>query len=75
MNVDATIFTAFNRMGLGVVCRNHLGECLVGCFGHIKAVTSPELAQVLAVCQAIYVTRAENFQEVILASDCLSVIQ
>jgi hypothetical protein len=31
INVDATIFSSSRQMGIGVVIRNHNGECLVAC--------------------------------------------
>jgi hypothetical protein len=48
INVDAALFKPSNRMGVGVVIRNHNGVCLAACSELLSEVTSPELAEALA---------------------------
>jgi ribonuclease HI len=75
INVDAALFSSSSRMGVGVVIRNHIGTCLVACSQTFDEVTTPELAEALAIRRAITFAQEEGFDSIILASDCLSVIQ
>ena len=62
-------------MGIGVVIRNHIEDCLLACREHVDEVTAPELAQALALQRAVALTREEGFSRAIFQSDYLSVIQ
>jgi len=53
VNVDTAIFQKANRMGLGFVVRDHRGEVLAACRQGIDMITNPELAEAIAVRQAI----------------------
>jgi ribonuclease HI len=75
INTDAAIFSSSRQMGVGVVIRNHNGECIAACSELVDAVTSPELAEALAVRRAISLAGEEGFGKVLVVSDCLSVIQ
>jgi ribonuclease HI len=75
VNVDAALFSSTKRMGVGVVIRNHIGECLAAHSELIPDVTAPELAEALAVRRALALTREEGYNKVMLATDCLSVVQ
>jgi hypothetical protein len=43
VNVDAVVFQKANRMGLGIVLRNHRGDFLAACMKGIDKITNPEL--------------------------------
>jgi ribonuclease HI len=75
INVDAALFKPSNRMGVGVVIRNHNGVCLAACSELLSEVTSPELAEALAIRRALAFVREEGFDKIMLASDCLSVVR
>jgi ribonuclease HI len=75
INTDAAIFSSSRQMGVGVVIRNHHGECLAACSELISEVTAPELAEALAVRRAISLAGDEGFGRLQVVSDCLSVIQ
>jgi ribonuclease HI len=62
-------------MGVGVVIRDHIGNCLVACNQLLDEVTPPEIAEALAVRCALTLARDEGLNKVILASDCISVVQ
>jgi hypothetical protein len=62
-------------MGMGAVILDDQGRCLSGFYEHQNEVTSPELAKCLAMRRAIQFAQAESHQRIILASDCLSVVQ
>lgn len=51
------------------------GGALAGFSEHRDEVTSPELAECLAMRRAIQFAQAEGHQHVTMASDCLSLIQ
>jgi hypothetical protein len=57
INVDAAIFKTSKRTGVGVVIRNHRGICLAACSELIQDVTTPELAEALAIRRALALTR------------------
>jgi hypothetical protein len=74
VSVDAALFATSSRMGVGVIIRNHIGMCLVACSQVFDAVTSPELAKALAIRRALSLAKEEGFNKIVLASDCLIVI-
>ena len=53
INVDATLFSSSRRMGIGVVIRNHRGECSVACSELLQEVTALEVAEALALQRAL----------------------
>ena len=75
MNVDAALFPKTNRMGLGIVCRNHRGEFLAACRQGFDKITNPELAEAIAFRQAILFASRLPYKQVIIATDCLSLIK
>jgi len=75
MNVDATLFPKTNRMGLGIVCRNHRGEFLAACRQGFDKITNPELAEDIAFRQAILFASRLPYKQVIIATNCLSLIK
>jgi hypothetical protein len=74
VNVDATIFQKANRMGLGIVVRDHKGEVLAARRQGINMITNPKLAESIAVRQAIHFTSEVPYNRVIIATDCLSLV-
>jgi ribonuclease HI len=74
VNVDAAIFPVSRRMGVGVVIRDHNGVCLTACSEYQEEVTSPEIAEALALRRAITLAKDEGFTKIIINSDCLSVV-
>jgi hypothetical protein len=75
VNVDAAIFLTEHQMGWGAVVRDHTGSILLACNEGVDGITAPELAEAIAVRQALSITRDKGFQKIILMSDCLSLIQ
>jgi ribonuclease HI len=75
LNVDAALFSSTSTMGVGVVIRDHIGVFL-SAFSQVRhEVTSPEIAEALAIRSAVTLAREEGLDSFILLSDCLSVIQ
>jgi hypothetical protein len=68
MNVDAPIFASSRRMGIGAVMLDHQGKCLSGFSEHIKEVTSPEVAEALAVRRLLTFAQTEGHHNLIVAS-------
>ena len=75
VNVVATIFQKANRMGLGIVVRDHTTEVLAACRQGIDMITDSELAEAIAVRQAILFVSELPYSHVIIATDCLSLVQ
>jgi hypothetical protein len=74
VNVDADLFKDDRRMAMGAVFRDHNGNCLLAASEPLMGFTSPELAEALALHRAVAVASEQGMNKVILASDCLSVI-
>ena len=75
VNVDAAIFTASRQMGAGIVVRDHMGSCIAASCSSIAAITVPELAEALAVRLALSFAKDEGMDNILVASDCLAVVQ
>jgi hypothetical protein len=75
INVDAALFSSSNCMGAGVVIRNHVGDFAGACGDYIHNVSSPELAEALAIRSVVIFASEEGMDNLIIASDCLSVVQ
>uniref|UniRef100_A0A8R7P8F8 Reverse transcriptase zinc-binding domain-containing protein n=1 Tax=Triticum urartu TaxID=4572 RepID=A0A8R7P8F8_TRIUA len=75
INVDAAIFSNLHKLGIGILIRNHKGECLVACTEPLKGMVQPKLAESWALRQAVILARDEGLTSVIFASDCLSLVQ
>jgi ribonuclease HI len=74
VNVDAALFASSRQMGIGVVIRNHRGDCLTACSELHNEVTAPEIAEALACRRAVSLAVEEGFDKIIVVSDCLSLI-
>ena len=75
VNVDATIFHKTNRMGLGIVIRDHKGDFLAACRQGIDRIINPELAEAIAFRRAILFASQLSYNRAIVATDCLSLIK
>ncbi|KAI4976163.1 hypothetical protein ZWY2020_049770 [Hordeum vulgare] len=62
-------------MGAGVVMREHSGSCIVCCGIGVPDVILPELAEAIAIQRGLQFALCEGIQEVLLGSDCLTVVQ
>ncbi|KAM3369843.1 hypothetical protein ACQJBY_017611 [Aegilops geniculata] len=74
VNVDAALFPSIRRMGMGFVTRNHLGKCMFAGNEQLQGFSEPELAEALAIRRALEVCRSEGCLSIVLASDCLSMV-
>lgn len=72
---DAAVFSDQGKSGAGVVALDHAGRCVIACCESFQGKLIPELAEAKALRRAIFLAREENFDKVIFASDCLSLIQ
>ncbi|KAK1646654.1 hypothetical protein QYE76_064459 [Lolium multiflorum] len=75
INVDAALFKTSQSMGMGFLVRGHSGDCMLARCDKISNVTSPEMAEALAVRGALSFAKEEGLDNFICASDCLSVVQ
>uniref|UniRef100_A0ACD5VPV2 Uncharacterized protein n=1 Tax=Avena sativa TaxID=4498 RepID=A0ACD5VPV2_AVESA len=74
VNVDAAMFNQSRRMGVGVVIRDHTGKCLAACSEHHEEVATPEIAEAVAMRRALIFVAEEGLANVIVSSDCLSLV-
>jgi len=74
INVDAAIFVDANRMGLGLVVRDHRGELLAAFRQGIDKITNPELVETIAFRRALFFAMQLPYDKVVVASDCLTLI-
>jgi ribonuclease HI len=74
INVDAAIFKTDRRMGMGAIIRDHNGSCLVACTEQTDEILVPEMAEALAMRRAVILAKDEGYANIIVASDCLSVV-
>lgn len=75
INFDAAVFPGLQKVGVGIVIRDHRGACLVACSQPLLGTATPELAEAWALRSAVSLASAEGFSSVIFASDCLSLVQ
>ena len=75
VKIDAALFPKTNRMGLGIVIRNHREEFIAACRQCIDKITSPELAEAIAFKRVILFAFGLPYKQVIIATDCLSLIK
>jgi ribonuclease HI len=75
INVDAALFKTSQSMGMGFLVRGHSGDCMLARCDKISNITSPEMAEALAVRGALSFAKEEGLDNFICASDCLSVVQ
>ncbi|TVU45008.1 hypothetical protein EJB05_04476, partial [Eragrostis curvula] len=53
VNVDAAVFQKDNRMGMGIVIRDHKGDFLAACRQGVDKITNPEVAEAIAFRRAV----------------------
>lgn len=74
VNVDASIFSHSARMGFGVVICDHQGKLQVASRGYFERVQVPEIAEAMALRQALFLAKEIGVQKILVASDYLSLI-
>ena len=74
VNVDAAIFSQSARAGFGVVICDHRGRVLAGNRGYFERIQIPEVAEAMALRQALILANNLNIPNIMVASDCLSLI-
>jgi ribonuclease HI len=62
-------------MGIDIIIWNHIGDCSIAYNELVKEVTTLEVAEALAVCRALSLAEDEGFDKMVIASDCLSLVQ
>lgn len=75
INTDAAVFRATGLFGLGFLLRDHNGVCLLAVNERHTGCISPETAEAMAIRCALRAALDEGYQKIVLASDCLSIIQ
>ncbi|KAL8091980.1 hypothetical protein AgCh_034313 [Apium graveolens] len=73
--VDAALFEEFNASGIGLVVRDSEGEMIMAKTICIKETLDPEMAEVIAIKEALSWTEKLPWQHITVESDCLLVVQ
>ena len=58
VNVDAAVFAESNRMGIGLVIRDHRANFLAACRQGFDRITEPEITEAIAFRHAVYFVSA-----------------
>ena len=74
INVDASIFATQQAAGLGIIARDDEGQVVAWRQQLVQYMVCPEIAETLAVVQVVDLARNYNWQDIIVESDCKSVI-
>jgi hypothetical protein len=74
INVDVAIFEDSSRMGLSLVFRNHNDDFIIAIKQGIEKITNPEFAEMLAFRRVVHFATQLSYNQVIVVSDCLSLI-
>lgn len=75
INVDASILKSLNAAGICVVARDFTGNVIAWCQRKIDFLNCSETAETIAVKHGIDLAQAFGFHDVIIESDCLSVVK
>lgn len=73
VTVDAAIFTKSSSYGIGMLARNDKGEVIYGRSESYQG--NVRVAEAMAVKEALSWCKLNKWQELVLESDCLSVVQ
>jgi ribonuclease HI len=74
INVDAALFPNEHRIGWDAVLRDHTGAFISSCSEGLSDFHDPEIAEGLAIRKALPVLSNHGFQNMIIASDCKSMV-
>jgi hypothetical protein len=74
LNVDAAMAKTTTGGVVGVVCRSALGEFMGASALTIPGITDPAVMEALACREAMALAKDLNLQNIMVATDCLSVI-
>ncbi|KAL8088671.1 hypothetical protein AgCh_038446 [Apium graveolens] len=75
VSVDAALFEEFNTSGIGLVARDSEGEMIMAKTICIKETLDPEMAEVIAIKEALSWTEKSPWQHITVESDCLLAVQ
>ena len=75
VTVDAATFTDQLAFGMGMIARDYRGELIQDRSLLQHEVVSPELAEAMAMKEALSWIKSNRWNRVIVEADCLSVVQ
>ena len=74
VNVDAATFSQSARTDFGVVIRDHRGRVQAAHRGYFERIQIPEVAEAMALRQALILANNLGIRNIMVASDCLLLI-
>ncbi|KAL5816148.1 hypothetical protein ACOSQ3_024526 [Xanthoceras sorbifolium] len=75
LNSDAATSVKSNKVGLGVVVRNHLGQVLLSAASSLSSCFSPLLHEALALKRGLELARDASLSRLVLESDCATLVK
>lgn len=74
ITVDAAIFTEYSKYGIGLLARDDKGEVLQGRSEVYDGAVRPEIAEAIAVKEALSWVQGSHWPKVVEETDCLTVL-
>lgn len=75
VSVDAACFNEVPAFGIGVVARNSAGELIQAFSKSFQGDAAPELAEAIAIREALSWLKNQKWRKVVIESDCLVAVQ
>ena len=75
ITVDAAMFAEEAAYGVGMLARNSSGEVLEGKSKLFQGNIRPNIAEAIAVKEALSWSKESRWEKVVIESDCLAVVQ
>ncbi|KAL0412616.1 UNVERIFIED_CONTAM: hypothetical protein Sradi_1463300 [Sesamum radiatum] len=75
INFDGATFEKGKKLGVGVVARNSLGQCVAWVSRRLGIAGSGVLAEALAAREAVFLAVRRGWRQVIVEGDCSSLVQ
>lgn len=74
INVDASVLSFANYVGIGAVAQDHLGTVLAATSLHISGRFSPHIAECLAIKEGVKLAQAQGFSARLVESNAFNVV-
>ncbi|KAL5809110.1 hypothetical protein ACOSQ3_029801 [Xanthoceras sorbifolium] len=75
LNLDAATSVESNKVGLGVVVRNHLRQVLLSAASSLSSCFSPLLHEALALKHGLELARDAGLSRLVLELDCATLVK
>ncbi|MBA0730892.1 hypothetical protein Golax_022880, partial [Gossypium laxum] len=73
-NIDASIYQGLNTTSFVIVIHNAKGEFVKAFLGHVSTTYDQCLVEIFSILEALLWLKAQQFDRIIIESDCLDVV-